>query len=100
MVKHIVVWKLKETAEGGAAAENAQKIKTLLEDLQTTIPEIREIEVGLNYNPTDAAYDVVLYSVFDDKAALDRYQAHPAHQAAASFVRHVTSARVVADYER
>ena len=99
MVKHIVMWKLKEQAEGASKEENAQKVKTILTELKNYIPEILEIEVGMNFNQTEVAYDVVLYSVFESKEALQTYQVHPKHVEAAAFVGKVKSERCVVDYE-
>ena len=44
MIKHIVIWKLKEFAEGCSKIENAQKMKKLLEGLQSVIKEIQHID--------------------------------------------------------
>ena len=99
MITHIVMWKLKDEAEGKSKEENAQIIKQKLEALSGQIDTIKTIEVGLNFNSSEAAYDVALYSVFEDREGLDTYQNHPDHLEAASFVRSVVQARVVADYE-
>ncbi|WP_202077492.1 Dabb family protein [Caldalkalibacillus salinus] len=98
MIKHIVMWKLKETAEGATKAENAYKIKTLLEGLKDKIEVIQSIEVGINIEPSETAYDVVLYSEFEDEQGLEAYQIHPDHQEAGSFVKKVVTERVVVDY--
>ncbi|WP_045517636.1 Dabb family protein, partial [Clostridium sporogenes] len=50
MIKHIVMWKLKEFAEGKSKLENANKIKMSLEDLQNKIDALKLIEVGVNIN--------------------------------------------------
>lgn len=94
MIKHIVAWKLEENK-----IKNAEKIKQELEALKSKIEEIVEIEVGINFNETEAAYDVVLYSVFKTKEDLNAYQIHPKHQEVAKFVRSVAISRIVADYE-
>ncbi|MCQ6963297.1 Dabb family protein [Methanolobus chelungpuianus] len=98
MLKHIVMWKLKETAEGTNKLENALVMKEMLESLPGRIPEIVSLEVGININPTDAAYDVVLYSEFRDEAALYAYQEHPEHVKVADFVAKVREERAVVDY--
>ncbi len=98
MIKHIVVWKLKEHAEGGSKEENARKIKAGLEALKNKIPQIQRIEVGLNCIPSGAAYDLALYSEFANEKDLDVYQKHPEHQKIADFVAKVREDRVVVDY--
>lgn len=98
MLKHIVMWKLKDHAEGKTRDENAIIMKGMLEALKDKTPEIQFLEVGINVNPTDAAYDVVLYSEFMDEAALSVYQGHPEHLKVAEFVAKVREERAVVDY--
>ena len=99
MVKHIVVWKLKPNAEGAGRAANAERVKAALEGLRGKIPGMRHVEVGINFNATDAAYDVALYSEFDNRAALDGYQEHPEHVKVKGLIKSVRDSRVVVDYE-
>ena len=98
MIKHIVLWKLKEFSEGAGREQNAQRMKTELEALRGVIPQILRIEVGINVIPSDAAYDVALVAEFADEKELDLYQKHPAHLKAADFVGKVRESRVVVDY--
>ena len=48
MLKHIVMWKLKEFAEGKTKAENALIMKESLERLVGIVPEIISLQVGIN----------------------------------------------------
>ena len=98
MIKHIVFWRLKDQAEGGTKAQNAALIKQKLEALRGRIPGLLALEVGLDVERSAAAYDVALYSEFTDQAALDAYQKHPDHVAAAGFIGKVRSERVLVDY--
>jgi hypothetical protein len=99
MVKHIVCFKLKDHAEGASKAENARLLKTKIEGMRGRIPGMRELEVGLNFEPSDAAYDLVLFATFDSRAALDAYQQHPAHLAVVEVIRRVRDQRIVVDWE-
>lgn len=99
MIKHIVLWKLKAAAEGAGREENAAIIKRELEALKEKIPQIRHIEVGLNFIPSDASYDVALYAEFATEQDLAVYQKHPEHVKAADFVGKVRDSRVVVDYK-
>jgi quinol monooxygenase YgiN len=92
MVKHIVMWKLKDPA-------HATKVKALLEPLVGRIPGLLKLEVGANFAPGAMAADVVLYSELTDRAALAAYQAHPAHQAVVPLIVEMTTERRVVDYE-
>jgi quinol monooxygenase YgiN len=99
MIKHIVAWKLKDHAAGNDKHTNAARLKQGLEALRGKIPGLLTIEVGLNFNPAEDASDVVLYSEFTDRAALDAYLNHPDHLALVPFAREVRLERRVMDYE-
>ncbi|MGG5461048.1 Dabb family protein [Clostridium sp. B9] len=99
MIKHIVMWKLQEDVEGKSKAESAKIIKDSLEGLKGKVDEIIDIEVGINLNPSEQAYDVVLYSTFKTMDDLNTYQKHPEHLNVATFVRKAACSRVVVDYE-
>ena len=99
MVRHIVFWKLKEDAAGGTKEANAQRVKELLEDLRGKVPGLLRIEVGFDFSQTAASMDVALYSEFESREALDGYQDHPDHVKAKDFIRSVTDARSLVDYE-
>ena len=80
MVKHIVVWRLKPEAHGRTAAQNAVSIKEKLEALRGRIPGMLRLEVGLDFSREESSGDLVLYSEFESRAALDAYQVHPLHR--------------------
>jgi hypothetical protein len=98
VIKHIVLWKLKDFAEGADKHQNARKIETMLLGLKERIPQLKEIEVGINVLPSDASYDVALYSSFNNEHDLEIYQKHPEHLKVAEFVSAVRENRVVVDY--
>lgn len=99
MIKHIVMWKLKDSFDGMNKSEIALKLKNELESLKSKIPQIMEIEAGINFNLSEAAYDVALYSSFENKEALSAYQKHPEHVKVAEFVSEIRTERCVVDYE-
>ena len=99
MIKHIVLWKLKPEAEGSRAEQNALKVKQLLEDLQGKIPGLLHIEVGIDFLRSGDSSDIVLYSEFESREALEAYHHHPAHEAVKGFIGAVRSERRVVDYE-
>ncbi len=65
MIKHIVMFKFKESAEGNGKAENIQSLKSKLEALPAKIAEIKFFEVGVNFSDVPVAYDLVLDSEFE-----------------------------------
>jgi len=99
MIKHIVMWRLKEFSNHASKDENAIKLKETLESLKGKIYEIKTIEVGINTNQSEGAFDLVLYSEFDSMRDLDAYQKHPEHKKIVDFVNQVRSDRAVVDYE-
>lgn len=99
MFKHIVVWKLKDFAEGAAKAENARKMKAILEELKEKITVIKALEVGININGYPDSYDVVLYAEFDNAADFQKYRDHPEHLKGGEFVSKVRLERKTIDYE-
>lgn len=100
MVKHIVMWRLLDEALGNSPEANALLVREKLEALAGRIPGLLSIEVGIDFSRTDSSADIVLYSEFSDKAALEGYQRHPEHEALKPFIGAVTSERRLADYER
>ncbi|CAL8474068.1 Dabb family protein [Caballeronia sp. S22] len=99
MVRHIVMWKLKENAEGASRAENAEKLKAKLETCRSIVKGQGHFEVGTAQPGFACTYDVVLVSDFDDHAALEAYQVHPKHQALKDFVAAIREDRQCVDYE-
>ena len=99
MIKHIVMWKLKEFAEGNEKLENAKIIKAGLEALKNEISEIKFIEVGININEAEKESDVVLVSEFESMEGLDIYQNNEKHKEVATFIKKVVEKRVAVDYE-
>jgi hypothetical protein len=98
MIKHIVMWKLKDNAEGADRAANALRMKAMLDACADLVPGIGKFEVALAQPGLEATYDVVLYSEFEHKEALDAYQEHPAHVAIKPFIGAIRLERQCMDY--
>ncbi|MDB1955826.1 Dabb family protein [Clostridium tertium] len=99
MIKHIVMWKLKENAEGNTKEINSLEIKRQIESLKERIDKVLELEVGINFEESSQAYDVVLYSIFHSKDDLNYYQNHEEHLKVVNFIKKVIEERIVVDYE-
>lgn len=99
MIKHIVMWKLKEEACGKTKEENAQIIKEKLEALKGKIPGLLKIEVGIDFSKTESSADIVLYSEFNTREDLENYRVHPEHKAVIPFVADAKSEGRVVDCE-
>lgn len=92
MVKHIVVYTLKEGVDKAAAVS---LIASKLEPLVGQIPGLRKLEV----RPCFSGMDYALYSEFERKEDVANYRAHPLHQAAKAHFHHLLDTRFSADYE-
>ena len=92
MVKHIVLYTLKEDVEKEAAVK---LIASVLEPLVGKIPGLLHLEVRQAFNGMDYA----LYSEFESREALAAYAGHPLHQEAKGHFFHMLDSRVVADYD-
>jgi len=99
MIKHIVMWKLKEQAEGAGRLENAREMKRRLDECADIVPGIVAFEVVLAQPGLEATCDVILYSEFQSKDALEAYASHPTHQALMPFFKAVRDERQCMDYE-
>ena len=92
MVKHIVVYTLKEDVDKDAAVK---LIASKLEPLVGQIPGLLHMEVRRCY----AGMDYALYSEFEKAEDVPAYRKHPLHQEAKSHFHHLLDQRFSADYE-
>lgn len=98
MVKHIVLFKLKNEVSAEEKQAVALKFKTAIEALPAVIPFIKHVEVGININP-DEQWNIALYSEFNTLEEVKAYATHPAHVAAAKLLADVKESRSCVDYE-
>lgn len=97
MVKHIIIWTLKEEFKNNKEVKAG--IKAGLEGLKGKIPGLLDIRVITEGLPSSNA-DVMLDSSFTDREALDGYAVHPAHvKVANENVRPYTAVRSCLDFE-
>lgn len=95
MIVHIVMFKFKEENK----AENLHKVKAELEDLLNKIDVLKSMEVGIDFNHSQRAMDLCLYSKFDNEADLKAYAVHPAHLEVLAVIKEVTLESKVVDYK-
>lgn len=67
--------------------------------LKGQIPEIRDMEVGININPSERSFDAVLVSTFDSMEALRSYSVNPLHVAVSDFCKTIRTQSASVDYE-
>ena len=100
MVKHVILWRLREDLPAEEKETVKRDIKTGLEGLFGRIHGLIYIEVIVDGRLDSSNADVMLDCTFTDEAALRAYAVHPDHVAVAdSKVRPYTSLRVCLDYE-
>ncbi len=95
MTKHIVMFKLKGTAE--QRLDVARRFAEALLALPAQIDCLQTMEVGVNENPAED-WDVVLTATVGNMAEVEIYAKHPAHVAAAAIVAPFKEARACVDY--
>lgn len=95
MIVHIVMFKFKEEDK----ASNIKLVEEKLNALVSKIDELKSIEVGVDFNQSERAFDLSLYSTFDSKEALSTYAVHEEHQKVVSLIKEVTLESKVVDYE-
>lgn len=99
MVKHVILWKLKETLNGDEKKKVLDDMKKNLEGLKGKIQGLEDIKIIINPLGSSNA-DVMLDSVLVDAEALAGYQSHPEHvNVANTYVRPFTEIRLCMDYE-
>lgn len=100
MIRHVVMWKFKDEAEGKTKAENMQIVRDSLFALLPIIPELKLMEIDCDISHTDMSYDMMLTTEFDTIADMKVYAEHPEHKKVQAYVKAVREARIVLDCER
>lgn len=86
MIRHIVMFKLKET-NGRTVQENAAEAKKRADMLPSLVPSLKSFECVVGAEFADKTnYDVALICDFEDEKALDEYQNHPDHKEFGKFI--------------
>lgn len=95
MIKHIVMFKLKNAADAAKAKEMADK-------LQGVIPSLRKLEVVINSDKApESNFELALICDFDDIEGLNEYQVHPEHKKFGAYISEIRAdgGRACIDYE-
>lgn len=100
MVRHVILWKLREELTAAEKQTIKQGIKEGLEALLGQVPGLIEIHVHIDGRLDSSNADVMLDSVLENAEALKGYATHPAHVAVAdSKVRPYTALKTCLDFE-
>ena len=98
MVRHIILWKLKDSLTDAEKRSVKAAAKEQLEALYGKVPSLRAVTVHIDPLPTSNC-DMMLETLFDSADGLKEYAVHPAHVAAAdAYVRPYTKERTCMDF--
>lgn len=98
MVKHIVMFQLKDTLSKEEKLDVMNRFKAAIEALPAKIEVIRKVFVGLNINEAEQ-WDICLESEFDTLDDVKFYATHPDHVEAAGILKEAKQNRACVDYE-
>ena len=99
MIKHVILWNIKDEYSHEEKCKIKQDIKAGLEGLKGKIPGLEDIKVNIEGLPSSTA-DLMLDSTFESETALKGYAANPLHvHIADTYVRPFTSHRSCLDFE-
>ncbi len=100
MIKHIVMFQLKDQAEGKSKEENLAEAMEKLNHFKAEIPSLVGFEARTNSKEADQGnYDLALLCDFEDMEGLDSYQVHPVHKEFGAFITPRRQSRACIDYE-
>lgn len=99
MVKHIILWTLKDSLSEEEKIQIKKSIKEGLESLQGVVPGLTDIKVQIDGRLSSSNADLMLECTLESEEALKAYAVHPAHVAIAnSRVRPFTAIRSCLDF--
>ncbi len=99
MLKHIVMWTIREDVNGKSKEEIALEAVERLNALKDKIPQIKYLRAGINAaDASPANFDISLEIEFENMRDLDIYAVHPAHQEFKNFFEGKRIERVAIDY--
>lgn len=100
MIKHIVMFKLSENADGKTKKENLDIALNMLKNFKELIPVIKDFKAVANSaDAPNSNYDIALICDFESIDDLNEYQNHPEHLKFGKFITQVRESRACIDYE-
>lgn len=94
MIKHIVLFKLKD-----AAPPSIERTVQVLRGLEGKVEQLRSLEVGTDVIRSARSYDIALIATFDSLVDLEGYQVHPEHKKVIEHMNEVRESQVAVDFE-
>ena len=97
MIRHVILWQLKDRYADDEKARILENMKKHLEALPGVVPGLISLHIEIRPLSSSTA-DAMLDSYLEDEKALEGYRVHPAHVAADTYVRPCVKNRVCLDY--
>ncbi len=95
MVKHIVCFKLKDNSQ-----ESCEKAAQIFRSMNGNVPQLKSLEVGIDFLHSPRSYDIVLETTFEDENALNDYQNDPYHcDVVKKYIHSVQESSIAIDYK-
>lgn len=95
MIKHIVCFKLKDNGK-----ESCEKAAEIFRSMEGKVPQLRSIQVGIDFLHSPRSYDIILETTFDSKEELENYQKDPYHcDVVKKYIHSVQETSIAIDYE-
>ena len=99
MVRHIVVWRLKDFAALTPESQPWAALQKSAAAMRAGVPGVLKLDVGLDQSRTPESADLILFSEFESWAALEGYQVHPLHEDFKKVLGPLRNERRMIDYE-
>lgn len=95
MLTHVVIWKYRAEVPDAEREEHRARLRALA----SLVPGIQSFSVGADVLRLPRSYDTGLVAVYRDRAALDAYNEHPAHQDVVALGRRLSEHVASVDWE-
>lgn len=99
MIRHVVVWRLKQEAKRNGKIDSIDPIQRNLAALRAHVPGLLRLELGVNEVAEPDAADLLLYAEFASWQALHDYELHPLHEELRALIGPIRSERRVVNNE-
>lgn len=95
MIKHIVCFKLKDNSK-----ESCEKAAQIFKSMNGKVPQLKSLEIGIDFLHSPRSYDIVLETTFEDEKALNDYQNDPYHcDVVKKYIHSVQETSIAIDYK-
>lgn len=98
ILKHIVMWKFLDNAEGKTKAENMRFAAENLRALVGVAPTLLKLSIGEDVIGSPASFDMALVADFKSVEDMLAYRDFPRHAEISNYIRRVISDRKVVDF--